>query len=103
MSNQQNDNLNTLGFITAELRRNLVVGFITILLIAWFFDHNRLQADKLDLANKINDLEVRIDEITEKHIKSLQDEIQKRDELLNRVKKNEAENNKMEKEIKRIN
>lgn len=102
MSNQQNENLNTLGFTTSLLRRNLVVGFIIVIILAWYFTYSELQKDKDNLFEKISKLENRNAELMEQHIKSLQDEISKRDEMLQKIENHEKSANKIEKKIDQL-
>jgi septal ring factor EnvC (AmiA/AmiB activator) len=58
--NNQNESLNTLGFITSQMRRNLVIGFFTILLVAIFALWQGRESDSDKCANKEEQLRIEI-------------------------------------------
>ena len=103
MSNPQNENLNTLGFVTSQLRRNLVIGFIIIILIVWYIDRSSLEKDKESYKEMLLDVKQKYDTAVKEHLETLKQENEYRKELEQRQLDIETKQKKISREINRIN
>lgn len=96
----QDEELNSLGFVTSLMRRNIVVGFIAIILCAWYIDHKALQADKDNYLKLNKDLSDKLDRETESHYRDLKDEIRIRRMFQERQEKFDRDKEYIKKKIK---
>jgi hypothetical protein len=71
----QDEELNSLGFVTSLMRRNIVIGFIAIILIAWSVDHRSQENDKNTYLKLNKDLNDRLDAEKKSHYEDLREEI----------------------------
>lgn len=100
---EQNENLTTLGFVTSQMRRSLVIAFIVIILGAWYFDHKSLEQDKLNCGDNLKEAERKYDEAIKSHLEDLKAENEYRKQLEERQAIIEQSRKQILREIKQIN
>lgn len=100
---EQNESLNSLGFITSQLRRSLVIGFIAIILGAWYFDHESLSGDKINCAEINKELTEKLYKEVAEHMSDLKLETEYRKRIEEKQMELEFQKRGVERQIKKLN
>lgn len=102
MAGEQNDALNTFGFINSQMRRNLIIAFLGILLGILYFGYNSLSSDKESCSSSYEELLQLYKEEQKAHTDDLKENVKWMREMEERQKELEFTRNKIQTEIKNL-
>ena len=101
-NSEQNEGLNTLGFVTSQLRRSLVIGVIAIILGAWYFSNESLTKDKENCYTENDLLRKKLYEEVADHMADLKRESEYRKDIERRQLELDFQRRKVQSELNQL-